>query len=41
MGGGEQFWPAPRGNPCSILLGCGLSFFLGGEGGTAEALSLS
>ena len=25
-GEGEQFWPAPRGNPCSIFLGCGLSF---------------
>ena len=28
-GGGEQIWPAPKGNPCPIFLRCRLSFFSG------------
>ena len=29
--GGEQYWPAPRGNPCSFFFSCvDLDFFCGG-----------
>ena len=27
MGGGEQNWPAPKGNPCPIFFRCGLKLF--------------
>ena len=37
MGGEEQFWPAPEGNPCSIFFWVWTSFFYG-WGGTAEAI---